>query len=455
MADNTTKTHHLKPGRGAWGVDNDGRSVAEIEDFLKSLDAKSITQAGEAYLDACSVVATAQYTIKQESFTLSQVWEGKASVEAQKALRTLHATLRELSNKMNQMGRSLELLATVVRQHQEFLEGSGLFELETWNQNFVTFDDSLPDKYAVYKGNGATGTDFGSQDELAGLHLQQFSDELKGIYDLLPDSVHSELPTISNPVAVDKDPDKVTYPGYDPNRQGGPNLPPYSGSDLSGADRGIGGSGSSTPPSSQSSSSSPFGPTGPTGPSNQTNPGGGTGGPGSTDGTGTSPGSRTPESSSPSPNSPTDPSAAQRPGLIDPTNPAITDPTTSTNDTGTKLQDYRPPTTVPTAQPSTPSYTPPTTPGYTSPGYVTPSVVPGTYAGGTSVGGAAGEHSALVNGTRAATASTGMGMPFMPMGAGAGGGQDEQDRESSTWLHEEDDVWGGGDADGTVGNRLG
>jgi hypothetical protein len=32
--------------------------------------------------------------------------------------------------------------------------------------------------------------------------------------------------------------------------------------------------------------------------------------------------------------------------------------------------------------------------------------------------------------------------PMMPMGGGAGGGQQEKDRERTTWLAEEEDVWG-------------
>ncbi|WP_212746328.1 hypothetical protein, partial [Nonomuraea sp. KC401] len=42
------------------------------------------------------------------------------------------------------------------------------------------------------------------------------------------------------------------------------------------------------------------------------------------------------------------------------------------------------------------------------------------------------------------TGAGGMGFPMMPMmGGGAGGHDQGQDRESSTWLAEDDDVWGG------------
>jgi hypothetical protein len=33
----------------------------------------------------------------------------------------------------------------------------------------------------------------------------------------------------------------------------------------------------------------------------------------------------------------------------------------------------------------------------------------------------------------------------MPMGAGAGGGGNDNERERSTWLTEDEDVWGGND----------
>ncbi|WP_219463133.1 hypothetical protein, partial [Nonomuraea rhizosphaerae] len=48
---------------------------------------------------------------------------------------------------------------------------------------------------------------------------------------------------------------------------------------------------------------------------------------------------------------------------------------------------------------------------------------------------------------------SGMGMPFMPMGAG-GQGNEERSQENGTWLHEEDDVWGG-ETDGVVNHRIG
>ncbi|MEU4331335.1 MULTISPECIES: hypothetical protein [Nonomuraea] len=48
-----------------------------------------------------------------------------------------------------------------------------------------------------------------------------------------------------------------------------------------------------------------------------------------------------------------------------------------------------------------------------------------------------------------------MGSPFMPMsGTGGAGGQEEQDRETGTWLHEDDDIWSG-DVGGVVDSRIG
>ncbi|MFB9525147.1 hypothetical protein [Nonomuraea roseola] len=43
----------------------------------------------------------------------------------------------------------------------------------------------------------------------------------------------------------------------------------------------------------------------------------------------------------------------------------------------------------------------------------------------------------------------------MPMsGTGGASGQEEQDHESGTWLHEDDDVWSG-DVGGVVDSRIG
>ncbi|MBF8193423.1 WXG100 family type VII secretion target, partial [Nonomuraea sp. K274] len=44
-------------------------------------------------------------------------------------------------------------------------------------------------------------------------------------------------------------------------------------------------------------------------------------------------------------------------------------------------------------------------------------------------------------------------MPMMPMAGGARGGEESNDRESSTWLVEDEDVWGG--PEGTTPSTLG
>ncbi|MFD2355663.1 hypothetical protein ACFSTC_49915 [Nonomuraea ferruginea] len=89
-------------------------------------------------------------------------------------------------------------------------------------------------------------------------------------------------------------------------------------------------------------------------------------------------------------------------------------------------------------------------PGYTTP---TTSATPVTYGGtGIGTGGALGPGQGTSLGTRS---GTGAGMPFLPMGGmgGGGGGGDSRDRESTTWLHEDDDVWG--DDTGSVNSRIG
>jgi hypothetical protein len=71
--------------------------------------------------------------------------------------------------------------------------------------------------------------------------------------------------------------------------------------------------------------------------------------------------------------------------------------------------------------------------------------------------GAVGAVGRLAGTTGAAGAAGGMGMPYMPPMAGAGAGQRQGggERERTTWLLEDDDVWGveGTDCDGGVIGR--
>ncbi|MCA2224270.1 hypothetical protein [Nonomuraea aurantiaca] len=453
------KTHMIKTSCPPLEVDDDGRSVAEVKNFVKSLDPTAVKQAGNAYLDACSTLAGAQKVIEQINVEMAKCWGGKASVEAQEALRVLHATVRELSDKLNWMGRPLQSLGERLVEHQEFMDKSGL----AWSDNTFTFDDSSPGWYRTMD----KGVEWGSQDELAGQHLRLLNDDLTLTYQQLPDSFHKEVPDIKDPAGV---PPPVTPLNTDFSNPGGPGGPGGPGNGYNGYNdtggyngtgdngglgdngRGIGSDGSNrngvdtpTTPKFPNDTQTPD----PTG-NGTTDPTKGATVPGATDPT---KGATDPTGGI------TDPTK----GLTDPTK-GMTDPTSGLTDptkglsapTSTKLEDFQPPsdwnpTHTPTSTPnSNPTITSPNANFPSSPNSSSPSSGPLTSAGGS--GGMASALPTTQAGLKAGTGN-GMGMPFMPMG-GAGGGTEERTNEGGTWLTEDDDVWGG-ETDGVVSDRIG
>ncbi|MEU0565238.1 hypothetical protein ABZ297_07600 [Nonomuraea sp. NPDC005983] len=424
MAEKNRKIYWIKPFReGDWTVDAEDRKAEEVKDFIKGISVKNIENAGAAYMDACSVVADAQSALGQQAEALAKVWEGKASVEAQKALRTLYLALHELSAKLNAMGRPLQTLARVVRIHQEFLEG----ELPEQKGNPLWTKDS---KLGGYTFNGVLHPGehsvewaglFRSRDELAGQHLEAFSNDLKAIYDGFPDTVEKELPAIAYPVKPQEQPKTVRYPvGETPF---GGATSPYSvapGGDSGGTDLSSWDHDRPNTPETPKDQDIP----GP-GPGDGQKPGiPSSGADPSTDNSNAKDSARV--DPTPSLNSSARGSDDQTPGLHD---PGLNQPIDSGPGSRTELEGFHSPATADT----TAAYLP------TSPNQsVSPSTSPGS---GTGIG--SGSTTAVVPATMngaPATASTGAGMPFMP--TGGTGGQEKEGPQADTWLHEDDEVWG-------------
>ncbi|TDD31035.1 hypothetical protein E1286_45440 [Nonomuraea terrae] len=440
MGENQHETHHLKPARGTWDVQTYGRNVQEVKDLIKNIDAPRIEEASLAYQDAHRVVNDAQQAVYEQAVELAKHWEGPASVEAQRALQTLHGTLGELAEKMKGMSTPLGHLNTVVKDHQAFLDdGWQGFLQPTWhNQMLGTWNDSIADIYRVYNGStsgagdGGNRLDFGSQDELAGLHLKTFGDDLQRIYNQMPDTVETRLRDINLPRDRDPDPDQVRYP-FDTTGGGDVSPASYGAGGLSGMPTGVPGvdrpTFGSTDPADGGYTVPGYPGTGSEGSEGSTgSPGGPTTGPGGYPDGSTGPNAQNPD--------------ATGNGIPGQTRTGGTDPIT-------RLQDYTSPNT---ATPTSTSSTGGTVPGYGSPSGSPYS--PGTAMGPGTYGGGGVVPAGTAMNARGGSA-TGAGMPFVPMGAmGAGGAQESSDRESTTWLHEDDDVWGS-DSDSAVNSRIG
>ncbi|MEV0617176.1 hypothetical protein AB0I81_27910 [Nonomuraea sp. NPDC050404] len=452
------ETYMLKPSCPSWDVDTGGRSVEELVTFFNGLDAtQGVSKAATSYEEARKAIIKAQGEIKTQAIALEKVWEGEASVEAQTALGILHVTMGRLVEAMEPMHQAMDGLTEVVKHHKAFMQDGSKGILSTWHGggSNSSWNDSIPDIYSTYKGyykqGAVAGTgdavennadhDFGSPDELAGLHLQTFGQDLQAVYARMPNSIETAIPDIKPAEPTIEKPPPVNYPTPNADvRQ------PYSGSPYTPT------SGSPQTPNFDGSIPNTDGPS--YTPPNSTNPDTppvnqpGTPSP-NTPGT---PSPNTP--GTPDPNQPTNPNG-QTPTVPGTTNPGQDPNNPAANVPKTSLQDYQPSTNLPNVgnpPNSTPNYNTLNTP-QTQYSPNTPSG-PATFGGTTGgVGGSLATPAAANAGTRGAN---GMGgMPFMPMGMGAGAGaQGEQDRESTTWLHEDDDVWGG-DTDSVVNSKIG
>ncbi|TDE59959.1 hypothetical protein E1295_01535 [Nonomuraea mesophila] len=368
-------------------------TIDEVKRHIDETDPGSVKLAGLYYEAAEPLLNSFATDLKTKAADLAEYYKGPSAYQTQLQLQGLAASARELATKLGAMGRSLK----------------GYGETLQWAQANVVesaYRDSRSDRDIDYAAalNPFNGPHRG--DERAADHMKAVNERIVGHYEQLPSEVQQALPIVVNPEMPDfrRDPlqtggppwgDHRSVGGYDPDSFGpgsvkgvpavaGPHDGAYPGGDYPGGGRpGVG-----DPPGSDTSVGNV--PSSPSGTPGGVNPPGG----------------------------PHDPGSVAASGV-----PTATTP----NPGGTDLAGYDPSTGN-----TTPGGTQTTTGG---PGTGTGTGVPG--------GGSAGNGGAAAAGA-GRTGAGGMGFPMMPMmGGGAGGRDQENDRESSTWLAEDDDVWGG------------
>ncbi|MFI7130794.1 WXG100 family type VII secretion target [Nonomuraea sp. NPDC050153] len=441
MAENLTSDHELRPyGNVPFSVNDDGRSVAEITRLFTRLDPEAIASTAESYLAAAAKLTALQDTLVSQAAVMAQIWEGTSSVESQQSLRTLHATIRELAAKFKAVGLPLQALGKRLQQHQDFIQDkNGSWSVDNW----MTWDDDLPGLYRTMNG----GYEWGSQNELAGQHLRLLNNDLLEIYEQLPTYVHKVVPDLQLPTPAG--PDLKIDPDSD-DYQIDPNLINPPGGDLDGP--GVDDTG--TP--SFVKSDMPSLPNGALSPDGTSSNGTYTGS--DADPTGTGADGRFPDSAYPTGSMPGDgnvndgssstPSPVNmKSGTPDPdltTNAGMPDTSSvKPSDARTTLEDFQRPTGW---DPSIPVTTPNGSYPYAATGNGTG---PGTGSGGNAM---SGPGITPLN-PRSASA-IGSGMPLMPMAGAGTGATESEDREKTTWLLEDDDVWGA-DADDAVSEQIG
>ncbi len=385
----------------------------KVRNWVDETDPASVKRAGDYYVAAHGLLQDAAVTLKQKAVDLAAKYNGPESVEAQKELQRLHASIRELAGKMREVGVPLQKYA----------------ETLTWAQrNIVTKrgEDSRTDHDTDWADNvpfyGMYRVERRARDR-----FNEINDRIVQHYQELPAEVQHSLPT----------PMKIELPDYRnvdlPSGPGGLTTAGPGGGDFggSGAWPAVNGSGVDglSPWGTDPGGSDPGG----LSPSGQ--------GPGTVDGSSSAPdgsgtgGPHPGGANGLDPNS-LNPGGADGLGLNTTTPPGSGSDKTvlaGLNDRGTLgLPNGNGTLGLPNGTGTGPSFgNPPNGPSGTG----LPNGVGGFGPAGASSFDAGGR-------TRAGGSPM---TPFMPPGgvAGAGAGQEKQDRENSTWLMEDDEVWGG------------
>ncbi|MEO3793979.1 hypothetical protein ABGB14_27515 [Nonomuraea sp. B10E15] len=363
-------------------------TIDEVKRYIDETDPGSVKLAGLYYEAAEPLLNSFAADLKTKAADLAKHYQGPAAYQTQLQLQGLAASARELATKLGAMGRSLK----------------GYGETLRWAQMNVVesaYRDSRSDQDIDYAAVLNPFNSANRGDHRAADHMKAVNERIVGHYEQLPSEVQQALPIVVTPEMPDfqNGPrlpgglpvgDHTNLGGYDPSSFGpgsvrgvpavaGPGDGAYPGANYPGGDR----PGSGDLPGGDGPGDGSVGnvPSGQTGMPDGANPG--------------------------------DPGSVAGPTAAGP------------NSGGTDLAGYDP-----SLGNTTPGGTQTTTGG------------PGT---GTGVpgGGSAGNGGAALAGA-GRTGAGGMGFPMMPMmGGGAGGRDQENDRESTTWLAEDDDVWGG------------
>ncbi|MBG0815333.1 hypothetical protein [Planomonospora sp. ID82291] len=381
-----------------------------IQEWIDGADPVAVRRAGDYYAAGHGALEAGAAALKARAAELAGFLKGPAGVEVQKQLQFLHATMRELAEKLNATGTVLRKYAdTIAWAQREVVVQQGR---DSRTDRDIDWADLTP-FYGVYRVQ-----------RRARDHFYAVNEKIRELYAELPSEVQQALPT----------PTEVDLPEFTPtDLPGGPSPklpsgllgggPSGAGASVPGLDGdpyglgGLPGDGGAVPGGLDPSGlvhPLPEGTAGPPGPA-----GTGAGGAVNTgDAAARLPGA--PDAGVPAPGS----SATTLAGLRDPSMPGS-------------------PSLPGTAQfPGGPSGA--AGPGAGPGGGAFPG---GAFGAAGGPGGAASAGSAGGAGNRVKAGGGAPMTPFMPMGAaakgGAGGGE-ERDPENGTWLLEDDDVWGGG-----------
>ncbi|WP_449066355.1 WXG100 family type VII secretion target, partial [Planomonospora algeriensis] len=185
-----------------------------IQEWIDGADPVAVRRAGDYYVAGHGALEAGAAELKARAAELARYLKGPAGVEVQKQLQFLHATMRELADKLNATGAVLRKYAdTIVWAQREVVVEQGR---DSRTDRDIDWADLTP-FYGIYRVQ-----------RRARDHFYEVNEKIRALYAELPPDVQQALPT----------PTDLDLPDYKPTGlPGGPS--PKLPSDLTGGQPGL------------------------------------------------------------------------------------------------------------------------------------------------------------------------------------------------------------------------
>jgi uncharacterized protein YukE len=107
-------------------------SMKEMERILGGANPPAVDDAGKAYKDAASKFNASVDVLRKQAAALANVWKGKDADEAQKQMQRLHASAREIGYRSGQTGVALTDHAEKLQWYKDHAPKAGFMEGFDW-----------------------------------------------------------------------------------------------------------------------------------------------------------------------------------------------------------------------------------------------------------------------------------------------------------------------------------
>ncbi|QFG22081.1 WXG100 family type VII secretion target [Actinomadura sp. WMMB 499] len=196
-------TPHQEPIRSNMDspVEWDG-GIDEMNQILDAMDPGRVEGAGNAYNGAASKFESAARVLRTQMSALANVWKGDdadATIEQMEYLQGSAESMRQVSD---ETGRALVNHAEVIRQFQSNRPGKGFFGNLSWDDAGVVAAGTVvagPAGGAIALGGKKIGEALGildsAEDDAAKQHMRQLGEATNNSNTQMPASISTNLPT--------------------------------------------------------------------------------------------------------------------------------------------------------------------------------------------------------------------------------------------------------------------